>query len=110
MSKASEKTFRIGSVLASVFVSQVHGDGGKRTSSNVNLQRCYGGGGEWSQQLVTGGTWRSIVQDVRWRFRQTVSCSNVTQSRSWISVACEILQINDVGTTLSCGRQGCHSQ
>ncbi|QDU41118.1 hypothetical protein Mal4_54830 [Maioricimonas rarisocia] len=46
MSKTLERTFRIGSVSASVFVNEVQGDGGKRKSRNVNLQRRYKDGDE----------------------------------------------------------------
>ena len=54
MSKSPEKTFRIGSVSASVFVNQVQGDGGKRTIRNVNLQRRYKDGDEWKSSTSFG--------------------------------------------------------
>ena len=44
-----ERTFRIGSVSASVFVNEVEGDSGKRKFRNVNVQRSYKDGDEWKQ-------------------------------------------------------------
>ena len=54
MSKSPEKTFRIGSVSASVFVNEVQGDGGKRQIRNVNLQRRYKDGDEWKSTSSFG--------------------------------------------------------
>ena len=54
MSKSPEKTFRIGSVSASVFVNEVQGDGGKRQIRNVNLQRRYKDGDEWKSASSFG--------------------------------------------------------
>jgi len=54
MSKSPEKTFRIGSVSASVFVNEVQGDGGKRKIRNVNLQRRYKDGDEWKSTSSFG--------------------------------------------------------
>ncbi len=54
MSKSPEKTFRIGSVSASVFVNEVQGDGGKRKIRNVNLQRRYKDGDEWKSASSFG--------------------------------------------------------
>jgi hypothetical protein len=54
MSKSPEKTFRIGSVSASVFVNEVQGDGGKRQIRNVNLQRRYKDGDEWKSASSYG--------------------------------------------------------
>lgn len=54
MSKSPEKTFRIGSVSASVFVNRVQGDGGKREVRNVNLQRRYKDGDEWKSSSSFG--------------------------------------------------------
>lgn len=54
MSKAPEKTFRIGSVSASVFVNHVQADSGKRIIRNVNLQRRYKDGDEWKSSTSFG--------------------------------------------------------
>ena len=43
-----EKTFRIGSVSASVFLNEVETDNGKRQSRSVSIQRSYRDDkGEW---------------------------------------------------------------
>ena len=54
MSKSPEKTFRIGSVSASVFVNETQGDGAKRQLRSVNLQRRYKDGDEWKSSSSYG--------------------------------------------------------
>lgn len=49
-----ERTFRIGSISASVFVNEVESDGGKRKFRNVNVQRSYRDGDEWKQTSSLG--------------------------------------------------------
>ena len=49
-----EKTFRIGSVSASIFVNEIDGDNGTRQIRNVNLQRRYRDGDEWKSTSSFG--------------------------------------------------------
>ena len=48
------KTYRIGSVSASIFVNEIDTDGGKRQVRNVNLQRRYKDGDEWKSSSSFG--------------------------------------------------------
>ena len=51
---APEKVFRIGSVVASIFVNDLQTDGGKRQVRNVTLQRRYRDGDEWKSSTSFG--------------------------------------------------------